>query len=474
MVFEDLIKGINSIRKKGDFSQEISGIQYDSRKNCRGKVFICLTGDSFDGHDFAMQAHKKGASGFLVEKWIKIDSKPIIQVKDSRSAMAKVAINLFEDPSKELDLVGVTGTNGKTTVSYLIDSIYRKADSKSGLIGTVKCISGENEICINRTTPESADLQKIFSQMSYEGVKNCVMEVSSHSVIMKRIQGTHFKALVFTNLSQDHLDFHGNMDEYFKAKKRLFNKKGQIDVINIDDEHGKELLKISDNNVTYGIESDVDYRAKNIKMTNEGITFTLKTPNGKKLIQSSLGGKFNVYNCLAAAAVTREMGFELDQIKRGIKALSSVDGRMQFVQRRPFNVIVDYAHTPDGLNNLLETINDFTKGKTITVFGCGGDRDKGKRSKMGKVASVLSDFVIVTSDNPRSEEPSIIINEIVKDIDNQPYWIEENRKDAIARAIEIAKPNDSVVIAGKGHEDYQEIKEKKYPFNDVKVVKKYL
>lgn len=475
MTFEELVKDIKYIKGKGDFDTVVSGLQYDSRKDCQNKVFFCLKGELTDGHKYIKNASNKGAAGFVIEDWQNISgNKPVIQVEDGRAAMSKCASNYYQNPSKDMNLTGITGTNGKTTVSYLLNQIYRQKGIKSGLIGTVKCLSGGKQIPIDRTTPESVDLQKILNQMGCEGIKDCVMEVSSHSVSMKRVADIDFKQMVFTNLSQDHLDFHGDMQTYFDVKKQLFDKKGQVDVINSDDKYGKYLLNLSNDSVSYGIDSAADITAKNIYISNKGISFNMSTPEGVIKINSSLGGLFNVYNCLAAAGAALNSDFSLPQIKRGIESLGSVPGRIQFVQRKPFNVIVDYAHTPDGLENLLKSVKDFTKGKLITVFGCGGDRDKGKRPMMGHFAVTLSDFSIVTSDNPRSEDPGEIISQITQGLDNEAYWIEEDRKKAIKKAIELVKESDSVVIAGKGHETHQEINGKKHPFNDVEVVKKYL
>lgn len=471
MTFEQLIKDIPYIKKKGDFSIKISGLQYDSRGDCSGKVFFCLSGDVFNGHDFIDDAVKKGAAGLILEEWKEINSDiPVIQVNNSREVMAKCANTFYGDPSNQMNLIGVTGTNGKTTVSYLVKAIYDACDRKGGLIGTVKCLAGEKVIQIDRTTPESVDLQSILNTMTTTGINDCVMEVSSHSVVMKRISGTVFKTMVFTNLSQDHLDFHEDMENYFNAKKELFDKESQTDVVNVDDEYGKRLFKLSKNAITYGVDSKADFKATDIKLSNNGLEFKLIYPKGEVEIKSYLGGLFNVYNCLAAIASTYATGLEMSQIKKGIESLKIVPGRLQFVKRKPFNVIVDYAHTPDGLLNLLEGVRCFTKGRLITVFGCGGDRDRGKRPKMGHIAMTHSDFSIVTTDNPRSEEPSDIINEIIRNLDNEAYWVEEDRREAISKALKLAKEGDSVIIAGKGHEKYQEIKGKRYPFDDVAVI----
>ncbi|RJQ33274.1 MAG: UDP-N-acetylmuramoyl-L-alanyl-D-glutamate--2,6-diaminopimelate ligase [Actinobacteria bacterium] len=455
---------------------EITGIAYDSRKVKPGDLFVCIKGAIFDGHRYLLEAKERGALAAVVEDYRDLD---IIQVKvdNARLALAKLANRFYDFPSKKLILIGITGTNGKTTTSYLVREIFKEAGFKTGLIGTIEYIIGDTGYPVVHTTPESADLQKLLKSMVDNKVQVAVMEVSSHAICMQRINGTKFSAMVFTNLSQDHLDFHKDMESYFRAKLKLFSKShGQQDHINVDDLYGQKLAQISKNpQINYSITNNAEVLAKEINLSPHKTSFKLCFGGQEVLISNNLVGNFNVYNCLAASACAISQKVSLNSIKKGLELLKSVPGRFESIKEgQDFSVIVDYAHTPDGLEKILDTAKQTTNGRIILVFGAGGDRDKAKREVMGRVACQKSDMSIITSDNPRSEDKEDIIKDIVKGFENNNYQIEPDRRKAIRKALDAAKAEDVVIIAGKGHEQYQIFKDKTVHFSDQEEAREYL
>lgn len=462
----------------------INGIRYDSRFVEPGDMFVCVVGFKTDGHLFAEMAVKNGAVALLVEKYI--DNIDVVQVKvsDTREAMAKLAAHFYNYPTKKLGLIGVTGTNGKTTTTYLIKSILEE-NHKVGLIGTIGNMIENELLPASRTTPESVDLQNLFQKMVNRKVDYGIMEVSSHALELKRVLGVSYDVAVYTNLSQDHLDFHDSIEDYKRAKGMLFAMVGrdkkdrpQYSVINADDSYYEYFRNMSNTRViSYGIKNECDFRAKNINVRGDGVSFQVVYPGGKIELNLQLTGLFNVYNSLAAFAVGYLEGIEPTQIRKNLEKVKGVPGRFERVDlNQNFTVIVDYAHTPDSLVNVLSSAKKIVQGRVIAVFGCGGDRDRTKRPVMGEAVGNNSDYAIVTSDNPRSEDPEAIIKDILPGLDktNVPYEVVVDRKEAIGKAIQMANKDDLVLIAGKGHETYQEIKGKTYPFDDRLVAKEFL
>ncbi|UMZ73253.1 UDP-N-acetylmuramoyl-L-alanyl-D-glutamate--2,6-diaminopimelate ligase [Natranaerofaba carboxydovora] len=466
---------------KGEINTEITGISYDSRDVKEGDLFVCIPGYKFDGHDYANDAVVKGAKALIVEEWLDVKTVTQVKVSNSREALAILAAQFYNCPSKDLNLIGVTGTNGKTTVTHLINSIYSASYDKTGLIGTVRYKIGDEEYPVKTTTPESFDLQQMMASMVKKAVRDCVIEVSSHAIKQKRILGCDFNICVFTNLTQDHLDYHPSMDDYRAAKGRLFSflglshKKNNIpkaSVINIDDESAQYMMEQSAVQViTYGIYNDADIMAKNIEIFPEGCQFDVESPWGNFNLNIKLTGRFSIYNALAAVSVALLEGFNPNFIKEVLEKVEKVPGRFEKVDAgQNFLVIVDYAHTSDSLENVLSTLKEFTPGRIGVVFGCGGDRDKEKRPLMGKVAASYGDKLFITSDNPRTEDPEEIIKDIKKGLgDETSFLIEPDRKKAISLAVEWAKEGDSLLIAGKGHETYQVFKDKTVNFDDREV-----
>lgn len=479
MRLTELIDGLEAnIYVRGDTDVEVMGISYDSRQLAQGGLFVCLKGLKTDGHLFIPQAIAQGAVGAVVEEDVDIPENVVrIKVKDSRKALAKLASRFFEDPTSKMTLVGVTGTNGKTTTTYLFENIARTAGKKTGLVGTVKYQIGNRVLPVVRTTPESSDLQKIFQEMVKEGVEVATIEVSSHAIHQHRVDGCQFDVLVFTNLSQDHLDYHRDIEEYFKVKCSFFEKasKEVYHIINRDDLYGQQILQISSPPVlTYGLSKEAQIRAENLSLDEQGGTFTIQTPRGSLKVLSRLRGKFNVYNSLAAATTALALGFSQDAIKKGLESMTSVPGRFETVGLgQDFMVIVDYAHTPDSLEKVIAAAKEITLGKVITVFGCGGDRDKTKRPLMGKAAARLSDFTIITTDNPRNEQPVDIIAQIetgFREAGHKADYVKIiDRREAIFKGVAMAEKGDLVLIAGKGHEQGQTFADKTVPFDDREV-----
>lgn len=482
MHLKKLSSEVNYRDIRGNVNIEIAGLSYDSRRVKEGELFFCIKGLKVDGHSFAKKAVEAGAKAVVAERVLPEIEVTQIIVDDARKAMAQMASAYFNHPTKRLKLVGITGTNGKTTTSFLIESILRAQGYKTGLLGTVEYRIGDDNLPVNRTTPESLDLQSLFARMVNVGVEAAVIEVSSHAIDLQRVEACDFDVVVFTNLSQDHLDYHVTMDEYFNVKKRLFDlafERGITQIINADDQYGRLLIREGQSSqLRYSTKDKVELYTKNITLRADGSDAVLVSPWGEVEILLKIPGYYNVYNALAAAGASFAMGADTYKVKEGLEKAGCVPGRFERVDcGQDFTVIVDYAHTPDSLEKVLTAARQLTQRKLITVFGCGGDRDKGKRPLMGRIAVELSDRVIITSDNPRSEEPIQIIEDIKSGINKNnksAYEVEEDRRRAIKLALEKAEKGDIVVIAGKGHEQGQEIGGRVIPFDDVAVAREVL
>jgi UDP-N-acetylmuramoyl-L-alanyl-D-glutamate--2,6-diaminopimelate ligase len=455
---------------------EISSLAYDNRLVRDGALFFCVSGYTRDGHDFAPDAIARGAAALVVERPLSL-GVPEIQVPSVRAAMAPVAARFHGDPTARLQTVGVTGTNGKTTTAFLVRALLEAAGRPTGLLGTVKSVIGGAEHEVLRTTPEAIDLQRTFAEMLGAGDEACVMEVSSHALELHRADAIHFAAAIFTNLTQDHLDFHETMEQYFEAKRLLFTELAPAHaVINVDDPYGARLAaELGAAATTFALDCDASYRAGTVQTGLDGSYFAVSGPDGVFQLSSPLTGRFNVSNVLGAFATARALGVDAETAIEAIAAAGQVPGRFESVaEGQDYAVLVDYAHTPDSLENVLLAARGLTSGRLHVVFGCGGDRDRGKRPLMGEIAARLADRVIVTSDNPRSEAPAAIIEEILvgsgRDVEH-----EVDRRVAIDRVIATASPGDVVVIAGKGHEQGQEFEGgRKIPFDDVTVARESL
>ena len=453
---------------------EITGLAYDSRAVAPGTLFFCVTGLSRDGHEFAAEAVERGAAALVVERPLEL-GVPEVRVESARAAMAPTAARFFGDPTAELRVVGVTGTNGKTTTAHLVRALLEASGIPCGLLGTVTRVVGGKESEVVRTTPEAIDLQRTFQDMLEAGDRACAMEVSSHALDLHRAECIHWAAAVFTNLTQDHLDFHPTMEDYFLAKRRLFAAAPGAAIVNVDDPYGARLAADLVDATTFAIDRPADYRATEVHTGFAGSRFDLHGPGLDLPLQSPLPGRFNVYNVLAAVAAARSLGVDDSTIAPAVEAVRRVPGRFELVDEgQEFAVLVDYAHTPDSLENVLSAARDLGDGRVVVTFGCGGDRDRAKRPLMGGIAARLADVVIVTSDNPRSEDPEAIIAEVLAGAGAGAEAIVDRRA-AIARAIELAEPADVVVIAGKGHEQGQEFADgRKVPFDDVTVAREAL
>jgi UDP-N-acetylmuramoyl-L-alanyl-D-glutamate--2,6-diaminopimelate ligase len=489
---------------------EIAALAYDSRGVSPGTLFFCVKGEHNDGHDFAAQAVARGAAALVVERPLGL-GVPEVVVPSTRAAMGSLAARFHGDPSVRLRVVGVTGTNGKTTTAYLVRALLEATGERCGLLGTVTSVVAGVERPVTRTTPEAIDVQGTLHEMLAGGDGACAMEVSSHALELERVAGVHFAAAIFTNLTQDHLDFHSGMEEYFQAKRRLFlgtepprvsesslvplhprvsepslvplhqrvSDPPRVCVINVDDLYGQRLAAELGDAVTFATDHEADYRARDVRMDFSGCRFELETPQGERSVSLPLPGRFNVANALGAVAATHAMGAELDALLTALERGVRVPGRFEPVQEgQDFAVLVDYAHTPDSLDNVLRAARELARGRVVCVFGAGGDRDRGKRPLMGEIAARLADVVVVTSDNPRSEPPEAIVREIVAGADIDPtgaVQVEVDRRVAIARAIALARADDVVVIAGKGHEQGQEFAGgRKVPFDDATVAREAL
>lgn len=478
----DILANVEGRLIKGKADIDINTMTIDSRKAGDGVLFIAMVGMTVDGHKFIPSAYEKGTRAVITEH--EIESIPedmtVYQVESARDALAIMAANFYGFPCRELNMIGVTGTNGKTSTTYFIESVLNYIKHKTAVIGTVEIRIGGKKRDIDfatSTTPDTIELNQMLRIMADEKCDDVIMEVSSHSLELKKVKGIDFKVGIFTNLTQDHLDFHKTMENYCAAKSKLF-KMCEYGVINADDEWADKITENATCKImTYSIEKPSDLQAKNIEYLMDRVHFTVNI-NGQDIrFELMVPGRFSVYNALAAIGAMVSMGVSAEDIKAGINNIKGVPGRIQNIPNdKGFNVIVDYAHTPDGLENIINAVREFTKGRIITVFGCGGDRDRTKRPIMGEIVARLGDIPIITSDNPRSEEPSSILKEVevgVKPVTDK-YEMIVDRRDAIKRAIEIAEKGDSIIIAGKGHENYQILKDKTIHFDDAEVAAEIL
>jgi UDP-N-acetylmuramoyl-L-alanyl-D-glutamate--2,6-diaminopimelate ligase len=477
MRLAELVAELPGARVVGDGSVEVSELVYDSRKAGPGSLFFCVVGGKADGHEFGPRVVEEGAAALVVERELTELAVPQVVVADSRAAMAPLAARFWGDPTAgELRVVGVTGTNGKTTTAFLVREILQAADFRCGLLGTVKQVVGGVEKEVERTTPEAIELQRTFRQMLEGGDEACAMEVSSHALSLHRADAIHFEVALFTNLTQDHLDFHADMEEYFLAKRKLFEMDPKTRIVNVDDPYGRRLAEEFEC-VTFSTEgAEADYSAREVEFDALGASFSL----GAMRLRTALPGHFNVANALGAFAVAEAMGVGGDIAAAGLARAARVPGRFEPVDEgQDFGVLVDYAHTPDSLENVLRAARRITEGRVISVFGAGGDRDRDKRPKMGWAGAELSDLTVITSDNPRSEDPATIVEEVAAGAKHpaEPAEVEivVDRREAIALALGRARPGDTVVIAGKGHEQGQEFEEgRKIPFDDREVAREEL
>ncbi len=487
MELTKLLDSIKVIQVTGEVQRkDVSGIYYDSRRVVKNSIFAAIKGYNTDGHKFILDAINKGAIAIILEDDRSVPGDIFthekiakILVSNSRIALAEVSNSFYKEPSKKISLIGITGTNGKTTTSYFIKSVLETAGHKTGLVGTISNYIGEKEIQSTLTTPESNDLNSLFLEMYGEGCSQAIMEVSSHSLVLDRVYGLNFAAAVFTNITSDHLDFHKTFENYFDAKKILFDSLSQsaIGVYNSDDKNSLALVKDSKAKVySYGAASNSDYKLRDIQFNLEGTTFSIEYKGEKFDGATSLVGEFNAYNACAAFAVTTLLGIDPVVALKGIKDMRQVPGRFEVIGRGNKKIIVDYSHTADSLEKALFAIKKIVKEDipVYTVFGCGGNRDKTKRPIMGKIASELSKKVFITSDNPRFEDPGMIIEEIKEGIERHNYSVIENREEAIKTAIQNSEENAVILIAGKGHETYQEIKGVRNHFSDKEIAEKYL
>jgi UDP-N-acetylmuramoyl-L-alanyl-D-glutamate--2,6-diaminopimelate ligase len=488
---EELGRVAEGARVVGDGAVAVEELAYDSRRVKPGTLFFCVPGGKSDGHDFAGAAVRAGASALVVERKLKLDVPQLI-VADARAAMAPLAARFFGDPTAELKVVGVTGTNGKTTTAFMIRQILETAGTSCGLLGTVKQVVGGVEEEVERTTPEAIDLQATFRRMVEAGDRACVMEVSSHALELHRCDAIHFEVALFTNLTQDHLDFHADMEDYFRSKRLLFEMEPATAIVNVDDPYGRRLAEELECVTFSAAGADADLLAGDVSLSARGAEFTvnwgstgLKHANtvgnrpvgGGVRVATRLPGDFNVANALAAFAAATALGVEPEAAAAGLARAAAPPGRFEPVDEgQPFSVLVDYAHTPDSLENVLRAARRLGEGRVISVFGAGGDRDRGKRPRMGRAGAELSDLAIVTSDNPRSEDPAEIVGEVAAGAANGgAVEIEVDRRAAIARALAEAGSGDTVVIAGKGHEQGQEFAGgRKVPFDDREVAREEL
>lgn len=460
----------------GAEDREVLFITDNSAKVAEGCIFVCIEGKRFDGHTKAAEALENGAVAVVVQKDMGL--KEQVLVENTRAAYARLCAAFFGHPERKLRIIGVTGTNGKTTSCFIIKSVLDSMGYKTGLIGTVKNIVGDKEYPAVLTTPDCYDLFSLFKEMVECGCEFCTMEVSSQALDQRRVEGVHFEASIFTNLTQDHLDYHGSFDNYKAAKHMLFEN-SSLAVVNIDDEAAEYMLSGTPcRNVTFSVNNDnCDYSAKNIRISSSGVKYELVSNSNIGRVKFTVPGKFSVYNSMGAAVCLVEMGMDFKAVLDGLAGCVGVPGRMEVVPTEtPYTVLIDYAHTPDGLENVLGCVREITEGKVITVFGCGGDRDKTKRPIMGDIAARLSDVAVITSDNPRSEDPDAIIADIVEGVKKHisKIVVESDRKKAIAKALSMAHEGDIVVLAGKGQETYQILASGKIHFDEREVVAEIL
>ena len=488
MLFSELRDKITGGRIVNSCDADITGITYDSRKVKPGYVFVAMEGGAFDGHKFIGSALRAGAAAIVAEREIAdaVDSGvPYVVAPNGRTAMGEISAPFFGYPSRQMKLVGVTGTSGKTTITHLIQAIYNASGQKAGLIGTIGARIGNEFIETKHTTPESVDVQAILRHMADAGVKVVAMEASSHGLYQGRILGCEFDCGVFANIARDHLDFHGTIEAYLDAKLMLFrdypkkSDKQFVAVINGDDSSANKVKAASEGDIiTFGVDSDAQVRASNIAVTDKSVSFDMTYSGRTVPVIMGIGGFFNVYNALAAASAAIALGLDIDSIVNGLATAKAVAGRFESIEcGQNFGVLVDYAHTPDELENVLSTARSLTDKRLIAVFGCGGDRDKGKRPIMGRIGTDLADIAVITSDNPRTEDPEAIIADIVEGIpqgERNGIHINADRRGAIHDAIHLAQAGDLIVIAGKGHEDYQIFADRTIHFDDREVAREIL
>ena len=467
----------------GDDNTVVCDITQDSREVKPGALFVCVKGAHVDGHKFIPEVIKKGAAAIMTEEALTDEiGVPVLQVADLDEAMKTIVPFFFDYPGKKMRMIGITGTNGKTTTSYLLRDILRSAGKKTGVIGTIRIMIEDEVLPVKNTTPDVIALQRTLSRMYKAGIEYVVMEVSSHALAMNRVAGCEFDTAVFTNLTQDHLDYHKTMENYAQAKAKLFDlvseagcKAGKTVIINNDDPAGKIMLAAAScRKLTYGTQAGNDLQAKDITVLPRGAEFAVRMADGVMDLKLKITGMFNIYNVMGAVGAALAEGISKDTIVSALEKFSGVSGRFELVDKgQPFAVIVDYAHTPDGLENILKTARQITKNRIITVFGCGGDRDRTKRPIMGRIAAEMSDVVIATSDNPRSEDPQRILEDVMvgvnERIEGKLCEVIADRRTAIFRAVALAEADDTVIIAGKGHENYQILKDKTIHFDDKEV-----
>ena len=467
------------LETRGSMETEIRAVVSDSREQTAGGLFFCIPGARFDAHDYAPQAIGNGCVALVVDHFVEADV-PQVKVQNVRAAMARMAAAFYGDPAARMKFIGVTGTKGKTTTTYMIKAICEQAGYKCGLIGTTGNMIGKQRIKSNYTTPDPIDLQRDLKAMADSGVEVVVMEVSAHAIDMHRLDGMVFEVGCYTNLSQDHLDYFGTMENYFETKKRFFTT-GMVRnaTVNVDEETSAQVLAdLTVPHLTYGIAADADLFARDIEINEDGVSFDLLLQGMHSIpIHLRMTGMFNVYNALAAASCCMVLGVPVEVIRDGLWNMDSVPGRIEMLPTNtPYRVILDYSHSPDALTNILKTVRGFARKRVIALFGCGGDRDKGKRPIMGEIGGRMADLCILTSDNPRTEDPMTILAAIEEGIKTtgKPYIVIENRREAIRHAMEIAEEGDIIVLCGKGHETYQEIKGVKHPFDEKVVVQELL
>jgi UDP-N-acetylmuramoyl-L-alanyl-D-glutamate--2,6-diaminopimelate ligase len=478
MQLRDIIEALPAASVEGPLDRPVSGITYDSRRVTPGMVFVAIAGQNTDGHDYIANAIERGATAVICERnGVLFPRTTKIRVPDGREALARAAISYYAHPSSKLKVVGVTGTNGKTTVSFIVKAMLEAAGMRSGLIGTVQYEVGNRVIPAHRTTPESLEVQQLMAQMVQGGCTACVMEVSSHALDQKRVFGIEFDVAIFTNLTGDHLDYHGTMENYYQAKKKLFSSLGQgmkkgAAIINIDDAYGARLCGETPLEVmfSYGMQKPARLRATNIELSREGARFLVEAPGRSFAARSPLIGRHNVYNSLAAIGAGLALEIPVVKMQAALNAMASVPGRLEKVSRgQPFGVFVDYAHTDDALRNVLMTLREITARRLLVTFGCGGNRDTTKRARMGRTAAELADYTLITSDNPRKENPAKVAESIqtgFRSVRPAGCEMEMDRKRAIEQVIGLAAEGDTVLIAGKGHETYQEFEDTVVPFDD--------
>ncbi len=464
---------------RGDLDTDIRNVVSSSHEKHENGLFFCIVGARFDGHAFAQEAIDNGCVALVVERYLPFDV-PQILVSDGRAAMARICAAFYGYPARKMRMCAITGTKGKTTTSYMFKSIIEAAGYKCGLIGTTGTLIGTKKIASHLTTPDPVELQKTLREMADAGVEYVGMEVSAHAIDMKRLDGMTFDVACYTNLSQDHLDYFENMERYFETKKSfIVGQQCRNVTLNADEETVEKIipdLKVPF--ITYGISANADLFARDIEITENGVSFNMCLHNTQAFsVHLVMTGMFNVYNALAAASLAMVLGIDAEDVRKGLENIQSVPGRIEMLQTgTPYKIILDYSHSPDALKNILKTVREFAKGRVIALFGCGGDRDHQKRPIMGKIGGQLADYCVLTSDNPRSEDPMQILNAIEEGIKplGKPYTVIENRKEAIRYAMNMAQEGDIIVLAGKGHETYQEIMGVKRPFDEKQVVQEIL